>query len=428
MSEAITHSPPGGALDAAIERRCDTYFSFLAHLVREPSLAGGERPAQELVAAHLEALGFATHWIELTEGVSGSLGAGVPIEPVAGRAVLVGERKGDSPTSLVLNGHIDVVPPGDASLWTSPPFTPTVADGWLRGRGAGDMKGGLAMALLALRALHDTDPGALDARLTFVVVPEEESSGNGTLASILAGVRGDVALFPEPTDLAVLVSGVGVLWCSVSVRGGGAHAGSGTRSVNPLDKLLEVVDRVRGLEASFAALSAHAGKRGQSFRVNLGSLTAGDWPSSVPASARARLRVGFPEELTVADAEAIVRETIGDVVREDQWLTLHPPVLEFRGLRAEPHFLDPTHGLVQAVRTAHTNVHGSDPGVVHGSATSDARFYLNQAGMPAVCYGPRTRNMHGIDEAVDLSSIVEGARTLTRLLPALLASPPGTFR
>ena len=360
--------------------------------------------------------------------MSGCRGAGVPIEPVAGRAVLVGERRGDSPTSLLLNGHIDVVPPGDTSLWTSPPFAPMVVDGWLRGRGAGDMKGGIAMALLALQALLDTDPRTLDARLTFVVVPEEESSGNGTLASILADVQGDVALFPEPTELAVLVSGIGVLWCDVSVSGGGAHAGSGTRSVNPLDKLLEIVERVRGLEASFAALSTHAEERDQSFGINLGSLTAGDWPSSVPASARARLRVGFPEELTIADVEVIIRKTIGEVVGEDDWLKLHPPLLQFRGLRAEPHLLDPRHELVQAVRAAHADAHGDDARVVHGSATSDARFYLNQAGTPAVCYGPRTRNMHGVDEAVDLASIVEGARTLARLLPGLLASPAGTFK
>lgn len=428
MSRSIAHFAVAAAVDDAVGRLHDEHVDLLAQLVRVPSLAGGERPAQELVAERLEPLGFVSRWVELTDDVAETPGAGRPIAPVTGRAALVAERAGASPRSLILNGHIDVVPPGDESLWASPPFSPVVADGWLRGRGAGDMKGGLVMALLALRALHECHPDALAGSLTVVVVPEEESSGNGTLATILAGVRADVAVFPEPTDLAVLVSGVGVLWCDLVVHGAGAHAGSGTKVVNPVDKAVALAARLQGLETTFAGLSPHALARGQRFAVNVGVIAAGDWPSAVPASARIRLRIGFPEELTATDAEALVRATVAEAARDDEWLLLNPPELAFRGLRAEPHRLDPGHALVRAVQAAHRETHGREASTVDGSATSDARFYLNQAGTPAVCYGPRTRNIHGIDEAVELASIADGARTLTRLIPALLAGPPEVLR
>jgi acetylornithine deacetylase len=428
MSRSITHFATDAALDGAVARRLDEYVDVLAQLVRVPSLAGGERPAQDVVAGRLEALGFAVRWVELMDEVAETPGGGRPVAPVAGRAALVAERGGTSPASLILNGHIDVVPPGDEGLWTNPPFSPVVRDGWLYGRGAGDMKGGLAMALLALQALRECAPAALDADLTVVVVPEEESSGNGTLATILAGVRADAVVLPEPTDLDVLIGGVGVLWCDVLVRGGGAHAGSGAKVVNPLDKAIGLAARIRDLETTFAALSPAAADRGQRFAVNVGAITGGDWPSAVPASARVRLRIGFPPELTVADTEAIVRATVAETVRGDEWLLLNPPDLVFRGLRAEPHRIDPGHTLVRAVRAAHRACHDGDPAVVDGSATSDARFYLNQGGIPAVCYGPRTRGIHGVDEAVELASIADGARTLTRLIPALLAGPSEVTR
>lgn len=417
-----------GPLSAAVERRRPEFEDLLADLVSVPSVAGGERPAQELVATRLEQLGFATNWLELREDAATTPGGGVPEAPTSGRHVLVAERRDGSHTSLLVNGHIDVIPPGDDSLWTNPPFSPSIKDGWLYGRGAGDMKGGLVMTLLALQALQDCAPQSLEANLTVVVPPEKETSGNGTLTSILAGVRGDVALLPEPTGLEVVVAGVGVLWCDVCLRGDGSGSAAGAaKPVNPIDKLLVLRDRVQGLERMLAALCASTSDGVPRCSVHCGTIAAGDWHASLPTSARARLQIEYPQAITCADAEALVRTTIAEAVRADPWLMQHPPKLKFRGLRAEPHALDASHALVGAVVAAHRDTHGSEAPVAHAATISDARFYRNQAGIPAVAYGPRTRNRHGIDEAVELESIAAGACTLTRLIPTILASPPETF-
>ena len=221
MSEAITHSPPGGALDAAIERRCDTYFSFLAHLVREPSLAGG-RPAQSS-SQRIRALGFAARWIELTEGMSDPRRG--PDRTCHGHTVLVGERI--VATSSFLNGRIDVVPPATHHFRRPPshPTSPTVGCGPRRrgheGRGWPWHCSPWVHCMTPTRAKRSPDLG----RRTRRGEPRQRHS-----TSILDGVRGDVAVFPAPTDLAVLVSGVGVLWCAITVHGGGAHAGGGRES------------------------------------------------------------------------------------------------------------------------------------------------------------------------------------------------------
>jgi acetylornithine deacetylase len=101
-------------------------------------------------------------------------------------------------------------------------------------------------------------------------------------------------------------------------------------------------------------------------------------------------------------------------VRDDRWLRDHPPQLRFNGFRAEGYTLDPQHELVRQLSAAHAEVVGSPPGIADGTATTDARTYLNHFAVPAVSYGPRVRNIHGIDEAVEVESIVTGARVLTR--------------
>ena len=160
-------------------------------------------------------------------------------------------------------------------------------------------------------------------------------------------------------------------------------------SLHPLDKLLDITIRFALLKwpaRHRAHPPEHMARSSESISVphrwGLALIRAG---LSSCASARR-----FPRRTDGRRRRGHRSRTIGEVVREDQWLTAsaRARVPRTEGGAALPR---PTHALVQAVRTAHANVHRSDPGVVHGSATSDARFYLNQAGMPAVCYGPRTR-------------------------------------
>ena len=287
------------------------------------------------------------------------------------------------------------------------------------------MKGGFAMASLALDALLSIAPDAIDGSLTFVSAIEEECTGNGTLASARAGVLADAVLLPEPTGLDLLLAGVGVLWLDVVITGRSAHAESADRAVNPVHLALQIVDALRDLEAEMNADlddPAMAGV-GHPYNLNVGTIEAGDWPSSVPAVAKLRIRVGHPTAWSSAETEARVREAITVATVSNRWLRDHPPEIRQSGFRAKGYALAVDHPFVERVSLAHRAAHGSAPHVVAMASTTDARLYVNDFDVPALCYGPTAHDIHGIDESVELDSIVAGARTLARFIADWFASP-----
>jgi acetylornithine deacetylase len=335
----------------------------------------------------------------------------------------LGRLNPGSTPSLLLNGHVDVVP-AESGRWASDPFTPVRAGGWLTGRGAGDMKGGFAMGLLAVAALRRAAPGALAGELGFVSVIEEECTGNGTLAACRAGVLADAAVLLEPTDLGLLLGGTGILWAEIEIAGVAAHAESADRAVNPVRCVPAILRALAGLEDELNKPGDDPAfdRLPRPYNVNVGTVTAGDWPSSVPARARLGVRVGFPRRWTPDEAFDRVRSAVLGAAAADPWLASHPPAVRPAGFRAEGYLIDDDHPLVTALAAAHASAHGEPPRRMVLGSTTDARYYLNQFGVPAVAYGPRSRNIHGTDEAVELASIVSGARTMARFIAGFFAN------
>jgi len=404
-------------IDERIEAHAERAFAFLERLVAAPSTVGQEQPALEVFAAEVEGLGFAAERLQIPESVTDLPGAGVPMLPYAGRYDVIARRAGDvDGPSLLINGHIDVVPADEPWLWTSPPFMPTRRDGWMYGRGAGDMKCGFSMVTLALRAILDPAVSAPLGPLTLVAAIEEEYTGNGTLASVEAGVLADAVVLVEPTDLRLLVGGVGILWLEIAVVGRAAHAEAAGGAVNAIDAAMPVFAALRGLEQELNIVGDPRIEHRRPLHVNVGRFRAGDWTSSVPSVARLDVRVGYPPAWTADDAEARVREHVARAAAADTWLAEHPPRVTANGFRATGYGLAGDHPLARALAAAHHHAHGAGPEAVVMATTTDARIYLQQAGVPAICYGPRTARIHGIDEGVELASIVAGARTLARFL------------
>jgi acetylornithine deacetylase len=379
---------------------------------------GHEHDALVVLESQLERLGFEVDRLALDDDFADDPLAGVPSRSYAGRFDVVGHRGGDAKRSLLLNGHIDVVPAEEPGLWTTDPFTPVRRDGWLWGRGAGDMKAGFAMGTLAIRAADAVSPGAAQGPLTFLGVIEEECTGNGTLAAARAGLLADAVVLLEPTDLNVMLGGVGVLWADLEIDGFAAHAESADRAVNPIEVALRLMPSLRRFEeymnTSFADPVFEAVE--QPYNLNIGVIHAGDWPSSVPPIARMRLRMGYPREWTPDEAESRLRAAVASAGAADAWLAQHPARLRCTGFRAEGYALPASDPLVKAVSRAHADAHGALPSTFALGSTTDARYYVNNFDRPALCYGPVARDIHGVDERVELASIVRGAKTLARFL------------
>jgi acetylornithine deacetylase len=387
----------------------------LERLVAAPSTVGREQEAQDVVEQELKRLGLDVERLPIPETIEDDPLAGVAQISYDGRADVVGRLGGNGAPSLLVNGHIDVVPASQPELWTSPPFEPRLDGDRLHGRGAGDMKGGFAMATLALDALLAVEPQAIAGSLTFLSVIEEECTGNGTLAAARAGVLADAVVLPEPTDLGMLLAGVGILWLDVVLDGKSAHAESADRAVNPIDLALTVVEALRGAEREMN-IEIEPSMRGveHPYNINVGMLEAGDWRSSVPANATLGLRIGHPTSWSTDDAIARIGAAIGDI--DDPWLRAHPPTLRPSGFRAKGYAMPGGDPLARRLADAHRAAHGEAAPEVAMASTTDARLYINDFDVPAVCYGPAAHDIHGIDESVELSSIVAGARTLARFI------------
>ena len=404
--------------DELIDANVDEAFRFLDDLVRADLTIGREQAALEVLASRFAASGFEISRVPIPTEIASDPAAGVPQVPYDGRYDVIARLPPRDGPSLLFNGHIDVVPPGDVRQWTSPPFEPVRRDGWLYGRGSGDMKAGFAMGWLALHAVQQVEPALIRGDLAVLAVIEEECTGNGTLAACRAGHLADAVVLLEPTDLDLLVAGVGVLWFEIVVRGSAGHAYAADRSASALDAALVVVAGLEELERRINANTDDHAFVGisQPYNLNIGELRAGDWQSSVPSSATLGVRFGFPRAWTIDQAVECFESAIVDIASTSAALTKQPPMVRPNGFRAEGYALDTGHPLVEAISTAHLETHGRVAAPYGLGSTTDARYYLNQYAIPAVCYGPRAVDIHGIDERVELQSIVDGAKTLIRFL------------
>ena len=197
---------------------------------------------------------------------------------VIGRAGAAGGRR------LILSGHLDVVPPGDLATWTTGPWDGDLRDGRVYGRGACDMKGGVAAILAAVRALGASgDLARLAGELVVALVPSEEDGGQGTLAAIRAGVTGDLAIIPEPSNLDIVVAHAGAITFRLTVPGRAAHASQRREGVSALDKLFTLV---RALEADETRRNAAETDPlmtvlGLPYPTIVGIVSGGEWASTV---------------------------------------------------------------------------------------------------------------------------------------------------
>ena len=225
----------------------------------------------------------------------------------------------------------------------------------------------------------------------------------------------------------MLLGGTGIVWAEIEITGVAAHAESADRAVNPVRFVPAILHALAGLEDELNRPGDDPAfdRLPRPYNVNVGTVTAGDWPSSVPARARLGVRVGFPRRWTPDEALDRVRSAVLGAAAADPWLASHPPSVRPAGFRAEGYLIDDDHPLVTALAAAHASAHGEAPRRMVLGSTTDARYYLNQFGVPAVAYGPRSRNIHGTDEAVELASIVSGARTMARFIAGFFTGGSG---
>ncbi|WP_108444685.1 ArgE/DapE family deacylase [Halomonas denitrificans] len=401
-------------LDATEQRilaRCeallDTTLDLTRDLVRGYSVLGQERGALDTMERWLERLDLPVERVGLDAPGFADHPHRAPAEwPSEGRYNLVSRLnpQSDKP-HLVLNGHLDVVPAEPTDMWTRPPWEPWERDGWLYGRGAGDMKAGIAAMVMAVQAVREAG-GTLDFPLTLQTVIEEECTGNGALACLHQGYHGDFVLIPEPFGAQIYSGQVGVLWFRMRLDGVPAHVLDTRAGRNAIETLQGYLPAFKALEEEINALPRPAPYDAleHPFNLSIGKIEGGNWASSVPAHAQLEGRVGFPPGMRPDDVMARVREVIADHHRALGDGSPAPRV-EFHGFRSEGHLVDLETPGIRLLSRCHEDLAGEPPAHYLSTCTTDLRAFHVSGGINGTCYGPVAQRIHGVDECVEIASI-----------------------
>jgi len=395
---------------AAIDENFDDQLRFTEELVRHPSLRGQENTAQDFVYRSLAERGYAMDRfaIDVSE-IEGHAGFS-PVAVDYDNAInVVGSHRPREETgrSLILNGHIDVVPTGPTSMWTHPPFEPHVEGDWLYGRGSADMKAGLAANIFALDALGHLGL-APAATLYLQSVTEEECTGNGALACLLRGYRAEAALIPEPEEDMLVRANLGVIWFRVHVRGQPIHVREATSGSNAIEAAYELIGALRKLEEKWNEQRAehrHFEDLEHPINLNVGKIAGGDWASSVPAWCTLDVRVGIYPGVDPSDAAREIEHCIHDASKSNAFLASHPPEVEYNGFFTRGYVLEEGSDAEAALAVAHTRSFGDDLKSFTTPGYLDGRVFVLYDDCPCLVYGPISENIHAFDERVSIASI-----------------------
>jgi acetylornithine deacetylase len=375
----------------------------LAALVRVPSLTGRERPAVELLASIAQRRGLHA---EVVEHDLASLRAHPdhPGEEAPRDELLTAviTRPG-SGRRLCLDGHLDVVGPGEAE-WSFDPWAGDVVDGVVRGRGAGDMKAGV------IAALHGMAAATGDAEVVLYGVSSEEDGGLGTFAALEHDDRFDACLIPEPTGFDVVCAQAGALTFEGVVPGVAAHAALRLEGVSAIDRYVPIHAALHEHEARVNADVRHPLMRELPlpYPLLVGRLEAGAWSSQVPDRLRFEGRVGVRIGETPAEARAALEAVVRDACPEAE--------LRWTGGQFAPGQTPVDHPFPNLVAAALEAELGRRPRFVGVSYGADMRLFCAR-GIPCVMAGTGGIELaHAVDERVAVHEVVNLAHGIARLI------------
>ncbi|MEA3503019.1 MAG: M20/M25/M40 family metallo-hydrolase [Actinomycetota bacterium] len=392
-------------------------------LVRTPSPTGSEHAAINLVASWLEPIAdevdaWVTPMIEL-ESDRDYPGREVDRDDVPVVAArIVGDRPG--PT-IVLTGHVDTVPVGDADHWTRDPAGEIDGD-TLYGRGSADMKLGLVAAIEAFTVFAD-EGRDFPGEVRLVAVPGEEDGGTGTLAAIRRGWTGDLVIITEPTSgpdgPQIVVAHGGALTFTIEVEGRSAHAATRREGESALDHFWTIHRALRKIETDLTEGETNPAMSALDlpYPTTVGIVHGGVWASNVMERLAAEIRVGVTIDETIEEAEDRFERSLRGEIAGDPWLDTHPPRIERTGAAFGSSSIDVRHPLVVAVGDAAAAVTGAEPARIGVPYGCDMALWTRVGRAATLVYGPGdVRNAHATDEH---ASLAEAAAVAASLIEAV---------
>ena len=399
-----------GDLLAAIEKRRDEALDLVSGLVKRPS----ENPPGDVRAATL----YLAEWLrerKLAPRI-------IETNPAEGLLNFVVDVAGAGPgRHVILNGHTDTFPVGDRALWSADPFSGTVADGKIHGRGVSDMKGGLAASIFAFTLLAARRE-AWRGRLTLAVVCDEETMGPwgaNWLVDRDPKLAGDAVIIGEPSSPKTIRFGErGFVWLRVITRGRSSHAAYPHHGWNAITAMTRLLAELTGLEArpwpvpedflrtidsaratTDELLGAGTTDVLSAVNVNLGTIRGGTKINLTADHCEAEVDIRLPPGVT----GAAMLQHVGRIVRSHRGA-------EYEVLRrSEPNYSAPDHPLFALMTRNVAETTGTAPGLTIGAPATDSRVF-RRAGMPVAVFGPRPYNLGAADEYITVADYLDTIR------------------
>ncbi|MCU5773848.1 acetylornithine deacetylase [Erwiniaceae bacterium BAC15a-03b] len=412
-----------------VDSREDELIALLCELIAFATPAPPARntaQAQAFIAGYLRELGCAIDSWDIYPG-----------DPN-----VVGTLKGSDSAhhhSLIINGHIDVAEVSPQEAWESGPFQPIVRDDVVIGRGAADMKGGVAGALFALKLLREQQI-TLPGDLIFQSVIGEEVGEAGTLECCKRGYSADLALIVDTSDLHIQGQG-GVItgWITVKspqsfhdgTRSRMIHAGGGLVGASAIEKMMKIIQGLQELERHWAVVKSYPGCPPGATTINPAVIEGGRHAAFIADECRLWITVHYyPNE----NHQTIVQEIenhIQAVASADPWLRDHPPqfrwggksMIEDRGEIFPSLEVDPEHAGIRLLAQRYADISGK-PAIIDVSPTVTDGGWFGHVGIPAAIFGPgKLEHAHSVNEQVSISQLKQYVKVLLTFIVDWTATP-----
>ncbi len=407
-------------IDSTVNDMREEIILFIQKLVQSPSLANDENDVQEIIINKLESLQLISEIIPVNfDSIKDHPAFSDDGFSPDSRINVIGNwNKNMKGKSLILNGHVDVVPTGSKTLWDDSPWSGKIKDDRIYGRGSCDMKAGLASGILAVQVLK-TIGFEPNGNVMIQSVVGEESGGCGTLTNIVKGYRGDAAVILEPTSLKLCPIQSGALTFRLTIPGQATHAAMRWDGISAIEKFNIINQSIIELEKERHSLFSveYYESPERVAPINIGTIKGGEWHSTVPDSVIVEGRLGvFPGE-PVSDARTAFSNHIIKVSNSDPWLKNNPPIIEWFEGQFESGQTDIDHSIINHLKEAYNNVNNSNPiveGVTYGS---DLRLFTNHADIPALLFGPGdVRLAHSANEYVEIEEVLTCIKIISNLI------------
>jgi acetylornithine deacetylase len=399
-----------------IDDHRDELVGFLQTLVRIPSVTGEEKAIQQYIAAELEAMGLAVDvWEPDWESLKTHPAYVAVNRGYDGRPNVVGTLQGSGGgRSLLLNGHVDVIPAGPEQGWVFGPWSGELEGTRIHGRGSSDMKAGLAAMTMAVKAIVGAGVRLRgDVILEYTV--DEELSGNGTLACVQRGYKADAGICCETSSMRIQPGSIGRIWFEITVHGKAAGIQRHREGVSAIDKGYFVTQIVAEHEEQRMSRLSHPlyPQIREAIPCAVGVFESGSYHSAFPDTCVLK---GSMATVPGEQADAVKRE-FTEFIRSrsatDSWLAEHPPEVAFVGYFAEPSEIPVDSPIVECLSRSFVALSGEQPVISGREGAADTRHLNSYAATPTVIFGPgMTEQMHANNEWADADDLVLATKVI----------------